>query len=137
MKNKTKLVFLGTPIPKGRPRFFRKGKHIGTFTPDRTRNYENMVMDAAREQFNSEPMDGPLSVTVTLYMPIPKSRERKLREGDPHVIRPDLDNCVKAVTDALNELVYEDDSQIHCLNARKVYGKEPRTEVEIEEVEEG
>ena len=37
------------------------------------------------------------------------------------VSKPDLDNMVKAVGDAMNGIAYSDDSQIVSLKARKVY----------------
>ena len=41
---------------------------------------------------------------------------------------------IKIVLDALNEVVYEDDKQVTEVYATKVYGKEPRVKVVIEEL---
>lgn len=40
--------------------------------------------------------------------------------------RPDIDNLVKAVTDALNGILWKDDSQIVSLSAEKRYGESGR-----------
>jgi Holliday junction resolvase RusA-like endonuclease len=49
------------------------------------------------------------------------------------VKRPDLDNIVKAITDGMNGVVYEDDSQIVSLHATKVYGTDAMVEVMVTE----
>jgi Holliday junction resolvase RusA-like endonuclease len=46
-------------------------------------------------------------------------------------VKPDLDNVVKAVLDALNGVVYLDDAQVVNLVATKRYATEPRVEVYI------
>ena len=50
--------------------------------------------------------------------------------------KPDVSNIAKAVEDALNGLVYEDDAQICSLTVSKCYalpGQEPCVYVRIEE----
>ena len=44
-------------------------------------------------------------------------------------MKPDADNIAKAILDALNELYYEDDSQVTRLAIAKVFAAEPSTEV--------
>ncbi|QNV51628.1 hypothetical protein GE573_00524 [Bacillus velezensis] len=62
-------------------------------------------------------------------------RKKKLKNG---LLRPitksDVDNYVKGVKDALNHLIYKDDSQVVDLKVSKFYSKEPRVEVMIREV---
>jgi len=54
-------------------------------------------------------------VSVVFFLPIPKRRKEK--EGDPHQVRPDIDNFVKSVFDA----ICDDDSHIFEVKARKQY----------------
>jgi Holliday junction resolvase RusA-like endonuclease len=45
--------------------------------------------------------------------------------------KPDIDNYFKAVTDAVNGILYKDDGQIAVNICRKVYSLNPRTEIAI------
>ncbi|MEC0960201.1 RusA family crossover junction endodeoxyribonuclease, partial [Bacillus atrophaeus] len=48
--------------------------------------------------------------------------------------KPDVDNDVKGVKDALNHFIYKDDSQEVDLKVSKFYSEDPRMEVMIIEV---
>ena len=48
-------------------------------------------------------------------------RPKKTKLSHPH---PDLDNLVKAVADAANEICYRDDTQLVQLTASKAWGDE-------------
>lgn len=50
--------------------------------------------------------------------------------------KPDIDNIVKAVLDALNEVAYRDDTQVVELQVRKQYSERPRLEICNERLEE-
>lgn len=53
--------------------------------------------------------------SIIFYVPMPKSWSKKkkaLNDGQCHTSKPDLDNMLKALFDAL----YGDDSHIHTLN---------------------
>jgi len=56
-----------------------------------------------------------------------------LKESSPlhKTSRPDLDNYIKLVFDALNKVYYLDDSQITNIIATKQYSDHPRTIVRI------
>lgn len=45
--------------------------------------------------------------------------------------KPDVDNCLKALFDGLNGIVFVDDSRISKVLSEKIYGKEPRIELEF------
>lgn len=61
-----------------------------------------------------EPLKGAIKMTVDIYKPKPKDVTSR-NWGD-------LDNHVKAVADALSKIVYDDDSQITEITARKFFG---------------
>ena len=76
---------------------------------------------------------------IIFYFPVPKSTSKKNKElmlqgKIMHTKRPDIDNCIKSVTDALNNIAYKDDGQICAITAVKCYDGEPRTEVMIESI---
>ena len=48
--------------------------------------------------------------------------------------KPDADNVVKVVLDALNKIAYYDDTQVVDLQIRRFYGENPRTVVTIEDI---
>jgi Holliday junction resolvase RusA-like endonuclease len=114
------------PVPK--PRMTQRDKWLKRDCVMRYRLYcdilrMNVVLPAA--------ISG--RITVDFYLPIPASFSAKKRRelaGKPHKRKPDLDNMVKAVIDGL----YEADSHIHDIRARKLYddGQGARVELEVE-----
>ena len=117
-----KELFIKTvPIPKGRPRFY--GGHA--VTPEKTRESEKLIRDSWEHGI----VEGEyLVIAMAFTMPIPQSysnKKKKELEGQPHTKKPDLDNLVKAVLDALNGVAFEDDSLISDINASKTYAEEP------------
>jgi Holliday junction resolvase RusA-like endonuclease len=51
--------------------------------------------------------------------------------------RPDIDNCVKLVSDALNGVAWVDDAQVVEVHARKFYGPDPCTRIRVMEWTDG
>ena len=126
-----KELFIKTvPIPKGRPRFY--GGHA--VTPEKTRKYEKLIRDSWEHGI----VEGEyLVIAMAFTMPIPQSysnKKKKELEGQPHTKKPDLDNLVKAVLDALNGVAYMDDSRISNINASKEYGREPSVWIGIHDI---
>lgn len=91
-----------------------------------------------KSQWNQNiPLAGPIFLKVVYHMPIPlgTSKVRRLQMLNQkmfHIKRPDLDNCNKFLEDCLKGIVFEDDSQVVQIHARKIYSEHPRTVVEIE-----
>jgi Holliday junction resolvase RusA-like endonuclease len=66
-------------------------------------------------------------VFCRFYLPFPKSSSKKDREklnGKHHLSRPDTDNMIKAVLDAL----FAEDRMIHTIFAQKFWDTEGRIE---------
>lgn len=66
---------------------------------------------------------------VTFILPMPASWSRKKKathNGKPHMSKPDLDNCLKALGDA----VYKDDSGIYDIHVTKLWGREGKIIIE-------
>jgi Holliday junction resolvase RusA-like endonuclease len=129
----------GTPIGKARPKFARRGNFVSTYTPTKTRDYEDQIREAAiKAMGTSEPLETPVAAYFYITMPIPASYSKKRREAclsneERPMKKPDTDNIVKAFLDAMNEVVYKDDSQVCSLHATKVYGSVGLVEVLIKE----
>lgn len=128
------VTLAGTPVAKGRPRFW-KGRAV---TPPATRAYERDLQYAARLAMrNNPPIQGPLKVEILAAFPVPQSwpklkQTRAIAGTIRPTSRPDADNVLKAAGDALNGIVWNDDSQIVIAQIRKVYSVEPRLRVEVE-----
>ncbi len=132
------LVIPGLPKAKGRPRIGLRGNgRPVAFTPAETRTREGVVAALAMAAMAGRAaLIGPVEVTVEAVMPIPVSKSKAWKEDalKGRVFpagRPDLDNLVKLVSDALNGIVWGDDAQIVFLLARKLYGVTPRTIVRV------
>ena len=145
MKTVTFMV-PGPPVAKGRPRFgIRKTKDGGSYvsvrTPDKTVIYENHVKLEYRDQTGGHRFrdDCMLEIEIEAYFSIPKSASKKKRAamltGDIRPTKkPDMDNILKAVADALNGIAYRDDSQIVRAIVDKYYDTAPRLIVTITEL---
>lgn len=94
--------------------------------------YRQAVALAAKAA-GCEPHAEPVNVVIDLVFARPKSHLLKsgVRQGAPAMPRCDLDNCAKAVLDALNGIAWVDDSQVARLVVEKSYGLEGRTTVRI------
>lgn len=100
------------PIPQPRPKARRIGPGIQIYTPNSgpIKAYKAAIVEAF-EQVAGEgfvPLTGPLRLSVTFVFERPQSR---LKE-EAHIIKPDCDNLIKGVQDALNGIAWHDDSQI-------------------------
>lgn len=130
------LTIDGVPVAKGRPRLGR----YGTYTPKKTQEYEEYVKMCWFAKYGGvQPSEQSLEVNIVFYLPIPKSVNKKQRaemlDGKiKHTKKPDIDNLIKSVLDALNGIAYSDDSKIIKVAAEKQYSEKPRTEIQISEV---
>ena len=100
-----RFIISGQPVAKGRPRL---GRGM-VYTPAKTVAYEKVVALAAKAAMrgNTPPIIGPVSVDIKFFLARPKSN----KSTEP-VVKPDIDNLAKSVCDALNGIVWKDDSQI-------------------------
>ncbi len=102
--------------------------------------YENLVKTCFY-QTGVHPFDADeeLRANIIAYYPIAKSTSKKKRQQMlAGLIRPtkkpDLDNVIKSILDALNKVAYHDDTQIVSLSMEKFYSDSPRVEVTINSI---
>ncbi len=135
---KYEFEVIGKINGKARPRLnMYTGK---VYTPTNTKDYENLIREYFKIKYHrNEILKGRIKVTIVAYFAVPKSTSKKDRENmllgniSP-TKKPDIDNIVKIVLDALNKYVFEDDNQITKLDVEKVYAEEEeKVYVAIEE----
>lgn len=119
------FIIPGKPIGKGRPRFTRTGH---CWTPDKTVAYERDIKMAYWSTYGHSKYeaDKALAVDIVLYYPRPKSMAKHKRlMAQKGVLRPtvkpDVDNVIKAILDALNGVAFADDRQIVQVECEKWY----------------
>lgn len=126
---------------KGRPRFSKCGSFVKTYTPAETASYENLIKLQFKISCGDWYSEEPLKMKITAIHGIVKSATKKDKakmlggELKP-TKKPDADNIVKIICDALNNIAYRDDTQVVELEFKKVYGELEKVIVEIEEIKE-
>ncbi len=124
-------------MPQGRPRAGKtKYGKIVMYDPKQSKDYKQFVSLIARQHAPKTKLEGALSVRMKIYRQIPKSTTKKdkalfLAGIKRPVVKADIDNYTKGVLDALNNIIYHDDSQVVDLYASKFYSDKPRVEIEI------
>jgi len=132
-------MVLGTPVPKGRPRFARRGKFVSTYSPKTTVDYETKVSESAKLAMGaSEPLETPVGAYIYITLPVPASYSKKRTEAclsglEKPTKKSDIDNYCKALFDGMNGIVFLDDSLVVSLHATKVYGTIGMVEVMVKE----
>ncbi len=115
--NRIALHIPGRPVGKGRARSNRKTGHH--YTPAATVSAEQRIQGAWIAAGRPTLGDGAIQLRVTLWVDRPKAHFKRdgslSAEGKRRpipLVKPDTDNAVKLVMDALNGMAYKDDVQI-------------------------
>lgn len=121
----TKFYVCGKPQGKARPRFSRKSGTV--YTPTQTKKYEKFIAMKYRLA-HGEKRTNFVMVDIIAIFPIPKSWSKRDKEAAMRGIifpgKPDVDNIIKVVLDALNGVAYEDDKQVIAVSCQKSYQKD-------------
>ena len=136
-----KLIFYGKPKAIQSFRFTRQGRK---YQPKDVVNWKNWVASTAKKQLgNHKPFTGAVRIKRALFVFPPvsslKADDKRYIASGGYILKttkPDLtDNLFKGLIDALAGVVYDKDQQIcHNCESYKVMGKEPRIEIEFEEI---
>jgi Holliday junction resolvase RusA-like endonuclease len=126
MSNQITFTIEGEPV--GKPRQTQRDKWMKRDCVMRYRAWA----DLARLSAPTETPQEPLSVVVWAYIGIPASHSKKRRaelKGQSHRQKPDADNILKAVCDAL----FKRDEVISLKHIEKFWddGNGPRVEVQV------
>lgn len=128
----------GKIVGKGRPRFTTQGRFVRAYTPKPTVDYENKIASCYHLK-TSYKSDKALRVKIFAYREIPKSTTKKLKNWLLEkvflcTVKPDIDNIIKVVLDALNDVAYYDDIQVCQLVIMREYAENECLKVCIEEI---
>ena len=138
------IEFTIPSIPVAQPRQRHRvvqsgGRAFATnYTPkaDPVNAFKAACQIAARAVHQGPPLDCPIVMDVVFVFPRPASVLKRDGSGRlPHTIKPDRDNVMKSLQDALNGLLYRDDSLIYSGNVSKFRAsaiEQAHVEVKIE-----
>lgn len=124
----------GEPVAMARHRTTRSGH---TYTPKKTADAKCNIAYAVSQQYKGLPLDSPLRLTAIFYFTPPQNLIKKYpaelkAEAIPVIKRPDADNLVKLICDALNGILWTDDKLIVDVRAIKRYSQQPRVSFTVE-----
>ena len=115
--------------PKAAPR--PRVTKFGTYNPKDYTQYKKVISTIAKQKLI--PTEHPVQMRIDFFFQIPKSWSKHKKENiPPHTSRPDVDNLLKGVKDALNGIAYNDDSQVVSVFARKQYASKDGILIDIE-----
>lgn len=134
------MTLYGNPVAQGRPRFSRQGGFVKTYDPIKSRTYKALIrleLQPLLSDPDFTPIDKACCLNLKVFRALPKSFSKKKREEAllgyiRPTTKPDTDNYVKGVLDALNGTALKDDSVVCEIFARKFYSERPRIEVVLE-----
>lgn len=134
------FIVEGEVVGKGRPRFTNRNGYVTAYTPKKTMDYEKKVREAYLNEY--QPLrwvdKEPLEMIVNAYFEIPKSASKKARENmllnEYPTKKPDFDNILKTIADALSGMTYGDDCQIVKATVNKIWSESAKAEITIRKV---
>lgn len=127
----------GEIVGKARPRMnTRTGK---AYTPNKTKNYEYFLRQWFVLKYPKfKTLENRVKVTIIAYFDIPKStshkKEAEMLSGNiSPTKKPDIDNIIKIVLDAMNKFAFKDDTQVTKIEVEKKYAATSKLYIKIEE----
>jgi Holliday junction resolvase RusA-like endonuclease len=131
------LIVDGPPIPHKRPKICKSKMYD---PQKKEKEAFAWLIKANLRKINylsTLPIDYPVKVYFEFNMKMPDSLslvKKKALNGKNHKAKPDLSNLIKFVEDALNGILWKDDSVISSISAIKVYSDEPKTIINVKKV---
>jgi Holliday junction resolvase RusA-like endonuclease len=135
------FIVEGKPQGKARARTFydkRVGK-MRSITPEQTKSYEDLIRWSYKASGGIYLAEKTLQVDIQAFYPIPQSFSRVKRNNAHNgnlrpTTKPDCDNIIKVVLDALNGVAYYDDKQVICVSCNKYYADTGYLKISIQEI---
>lgn len=131
MRNSVNVFIPGKPVAWQRPNQSGKRRFDTPRNIAEKHRIRLQVKPALRQAGWSDPLPkgNPVHLMLAFFMP-----HVKTSKFTHHTVKPDLDNLIKIVKDALNKLAYEDDCQIMQVTALKRRSAAPGIMITLEEL---
>jgi len=110
---------------------------VVSYKPTETKEYQQRIWNRfVAEHPGFEPITGVVFVGFRAYFPIPESWSRKQKElaaneSVRRLKKPDADNILKNIKDALQGVAYRDDKQVELRDNDRLYSVRPRLVIEL------
>lgn len=105
----------GEPEPQPRPRLMRVGRVSRIYNPPDADRWREAVAAAARLAWRGPPTKQPLDVRIAVYKPRPQYLRKASADPGPIPLAVrgagDADNYAKAILDAMEGIVFDNDAQ--------------------------
>ena len=124
-------------VPSQSMRYRVFGKFVQKYQPEKVVHFKKTVQTLVKEQLPAywKPLEGiPLKVTFQYIYPFTKSMIKSKKFPVYKTTRPDIDNCGKALQDALTGVLWEDDSIIAIRHSEKMYGAKAEIMIIVERI---
>lgn len=129
-----KFFVPGPPQALKRHRTFRTKTGFSINVDPSADAKDNFVYKSLNFRPTGGPIAGPLKIRLCFIFQHPKAHFNSKGAVKKHYTmtsKPDIDNLIKFVFDALNGIFYQDDSQFVTVTAKKKYGLTPGVNVLI------
>lgn len=133
----------GQARPRSRAVTTKDGRTFAqTYKDAKQRVEEDKLLALIYEHRPPQPLEGPLTLTIQAFMPLPQSKSRTwqyraLQRYERPTTKPDCDNIAKHLLDVFSGVFMVDDKQVVGLAVSKYYGIPARYEVELSQIGDG
>jgi Holliday junction resolvase RusA-like endonuclease len=142
MEKQLNLIIQTEPEPKQSARFYQSGKYVKAYQPSKVITYKNTIQSMILEQLprNFVPFQKAVEVEYKfIFAPLKSFSKKELERIENNELiykatKTDADNLEKSLNDAMEKIVFYNDSQIAKHTTIKAFGKVPRTEIIIKEL---
>lgn len=132
------------PTAQARPRHttiqLKNGGTLHSTYKNKTQKLNEQLLETALLPYRPKsPINGPVCVQFTAFLPVPKSEKKNRRERilAGYVMptkKPDIDNLCKQLLDAMTRLKFwNDDKQVVRMYCAKEFGERGFWQVNVEE----
>lgn len=136
-----KLTIKGNPLAKQSAKFAKIGKFMKAYQPQEIINGKADIRSQVLAQLPKDfiPFDKGLKIGYVFFFSAPKKLtktqkiELETKGYFPKTTKPDIDNLIKHLNDALEGILFVNDSQIYeYIKVLKYYAKTPQIKIIVE-----